>query len=116
MFNDAETAVIVEKVKEYSNKGDTIFAFGTHPHIYYLTETMPPGNVFTFQFPWFMKVAEQTILTGIVNSPPKVVIRDLNAEVGGYSLAEYMQDIDQYIVENYVLVDYENNIEVLVKI
>ncbi|KKQ82796.1 MAG: hypothetical protein UT06_C0036G0001 [Candidatus Woesebacteria bacterium GW2011_GWA1_38_8] len=99
MFNDAETAVIVEKVK-----------------IYYLTETMPPGNVFTFQFPWFMKVAEQTILTGIVNSPPKVVIRDLNAEVGGYSLAEYMQDIDQYIVENYVLVDYENNIEVLVKI
>ena len=116
MFNDAETAVIVEKVKDYSNKGDTIFAFGTHPHIYYLTETMPPGNVFTFQFPWFMKVAEQTILTGIVNSPPKVVIRDLNAEVGGYSLAEYMQDIDQYIVENYVLVDYENNIEVLVKI
>ena len=116
MFNDTQTSKIVEKVKEYSNKGDTIFAFGTHPHIYYLTETMPPGNVFTFQFPWFMKVAEQTILTGIVNSPPKVVIRDLNAEVGGYSLAEYMQDIDQYIVENYVLVDYENNIEVLVKI
>ena len=116
MFNDTQTSKIVEKVKEYSNRGDTIFAFGTHPHIYYLTETTPPGYVFTFQFPWFMKVAEQTILTGIVNSPPKVVIRDLNAEVGGYSLAEYMQDIDQYIVENYVLVDYENNIEVLVKI
>jgi len=44
------------------------------------------------------------------------VIRDLNAKVGGYSLAEYMEDIDQYIVENYVLVDYENNIEILVKI
>ena len=116
MFNDTQTSKIVEKVKEYSNRGDTIFAFGTHPHIYYLTETSPPGYVFTFQFPWFMKVAEQTILTGIVNSPPKVVIRDLNAKVGGYSLAEYMEDIDQYIVENYVLVDYENNIEILVKI
>lgn len=116
MFNDRETILLVNTVKNYVEEGDRMFSVGTYPHIYYLTKTIPSGKLFTFQFPWFMKINENKILQGIIDDPPKLIIRDNTLEVGGYLLSEYMKDINRYVDNNYKIVNMLNNIEFLVKI
>ncbi len=106
---------LVNKVRQRVGEGDTIFALGTTPHIYQLTNTLPPGNIFVFQFPWFMIEAEERVLTGIINDLPKVVVRDMSATTGGVNLVSYMQNINQYIKENYKVVDRVNNTEIMIK-
>lgn len=107
---------ISEKVLKYADSGETIFALGTTPHVYYLTKTRPPGNVFVFQFPWFMQVAEQKILQGILADPPKVVIRDKNAKVGGLNLIEFMPNIGKYIENYYKVIDHVGGTEIMIRI
>lgn len=116
MFNDRDTLELVNKISKYHKNGDKLYALGTYPHIYYLTNTLPPGGVFTFQFPWFMKISEKRILRGIINDPPQLVLRDENSEVDGYRLIDFMKDINAYINENYVAVDRVKGTEILVKI
>jgi len=113
-FGELERKV-AGKVLDYAKKGDVIFSFGTTPHIYYLTETLPPGKLFVFQFPWFMREAEGKILSGIINDPPKVIIRDIKATTGGMKLIDYMGNIDRYVVDNYQTVDSINEIEIMVR-
>jgi hypothetical protein len=114
MFNDPETLDLINKVNKYRNNSNTIFASGTYPHIYYLTRTMPPGKIASFQFPWFMKIAEKRVLQGIIDDPPQLIISDKTSSVGGYVLSEYMKDINNYIDSNYKIIDRVNNIEIFV--
>jgi hypothetical protein len=115
MFNDPVTLDLIKKVNFYRKNNKIIFASGTYPHIYYLTGTMPPSDMLSFQFPWFMKVNEEKILTGIIESPPCLVVQDKKSEVGGYMLSEYMQNITKYIDSNYKVIDKVQNIEILLK-
>lgn len=103
------------KVTKLANPGESVFALGTTPHIYQLTNTLPAGDIFAFQFPWFMVEAEDRLLSGIIDDPPKVVIRDENATTGGVRLISYMQKIDQYIMENYKVIDSVDGVEILTK-
>jgi hypothetical protein len=105
---------IASKIEELTDPGDTIYMFGTLPHMYQITKTRPPGDIFVFQFPWFMKVAEERVLGGIVNDPPKVVVTQKSATIDGASLFDYMQSIDGYIFENYEKIDEVGDIEILV--
>ena len=116
MFNDQGTRLLLNRINKHYRKGDVIFTLGTYPHLYYLTETLPPGRVFTFQFPWFMKIDEKMVLQGIINDPPKLIIRDSNSQVGEYLLIKYMQNINEFVNKNYKVVDTVNNNEILVKI
>lgn len=100
-------------VRNYASEGDSVFALGTKPHLYYLTKTMPPGGVFSFQFPWFMLHVEDEVLSGIKSDPPKVVLRDNNSIVDGFRLVEYMPKIGEYIDQNYRVVRVQEGIEVL---
>jgi hypothetical protein len=113
-FGDFEKR-LVEKVKHYSQGDDPVFVFGTTPHLYFLADRLPPGRIFVFQFPWFMKVAETKILRGIISDPPKVVIRDRNAQVEGMSLIGYMPKIEAYINRYYEVVEKVDNTEILIK-
>ncbi len=113
-FSSAEKGV-VEEVQKYSKPGEKIFTLGTLPHIYYLADRLPPGNVFVFQFPWFMIEAENRILDGIVNDPPGVVIRDLTAEVEDMKLSDYMPKIADHIDSNYKVVNKVEEIEIMIK-
>jgi len=96
-------------------RGGKVFAFGTTPHIYYLTETIPPGKVFVFQFPWFMKVAEEKVYSGLVDDPPEVVIRDRSAQVSGMNLVKYMPTISEYVGRYYRTVETIGETEVMVR-
>lgn len=114
LFFDEQEDTLVEAVAEYSKSGDSIFAMGTTPHIYALTSTRPPGDVFVFHFPWFMVEAEDKILRGIHSSPPKVVLRDQTATTAGQLLVAYMPNINTYINKNYVIVNKVGTIEILI--
>lgn len=104
-----------ERVLQNSNLGDTIFALGTTPHIYQLTKTLPPGNVFVFQFPWFMVEAEERILQGIITDPPKVVLRDEHSTVQGMNLVSFMPKINAHIERYYKVIDNVNGTEIMVR-
>lgn len=111
-FGDKELQ-LAAVVRSYAGEGDSVFAFGTKPHLYYLTKTMPPGGVFSFQFPWFMIHVEDEVLDGIKSDPPKVILRDSNSVVDGFKLVEYMPEIGKYIDEKYKVVRVQEGIEVL---
>ena len=112
-YGDFEKRVSV-KVLNYADSGDSIFAFGTTFHLYQLTNTLPPGKVFVFQFPWFMKVTEERIFKGIISDPPKVIIRDNKAEVQDMKLVDYMPRINDYISRYYGVVEEVDGVEIMV--
>ena len=105
---------ISEEVLKLANPGDSVFAFGTTPHLYQLTKTIPPGNVFVFQFPWFMKIAEEKVYQGILQDPPKVIVRDKNSEVSDMNLVKFMPKISQYVETNYIIVNKVDTIDILI--
>ena len=114
-FFGEEEKTIVSKVVSLSTPDDKIFAFGTPQHLYQTAKRLPPGNIFVFQFPWFMMEAEDRVLSGILNDPPKVVVRDKLAEVDGKNLMEYMPKIAEYVDQNYKFIEKIGNSEILVK-
>lgn len=102
-FSNNDQAVF-DEVRARVLEKDPVFAFGTYPHIYSETNTRPSGNLFVFQFPWFMSVAEGRILDGLKYDPPKVVLRDTMAITDGMNLIDNMPQIKEYI-ERYYVVD-----------
>ncbi|OGM10523.1 hypothetical protein A2159_01115 [Candidatus Woesebacteria bacterium RBG_13_34_9] len=105
---------IVSEVRKYANKDDSVFSFATVSHLNYLTETIPPGKVFVFPFPWFMLKAENKILEGVKKDPPKVVVMDKFAQVEGVNLVSYTPRIKEYIEKNYNVVNSFDQTEILV--
>lgn len=114
-FGDTEYKV-AEKILTYSEKGDSIFMFGTLPHMYQMTSTRPPNDIFVFQFPWFMVEAEERVLFGIKSDPPKVVVQERTSSIDGESLYSYMKNIDEYISQNYEKIDQVGDLEILIPI
>ncbi len=113
-FEPADYEIATE-VQKYAKTHESVFAFGTYPYIYALTDTHPAGNVFVFQFPWFMKVTEESILNGLVVDPPVVVVRDITAMIDSYNLIAYMPKINTYINRYYKTVEIVGNTEIMVK-
>lgn len=113
-FGETEKRVVAE-IQKLTNPGDKIFTLGTLPHIYQMADRLPPGNLFVFQFPWFMVEAEEKILSGIISDPPVVVIRDLTAEVEDIKLSDYMPKIVGQIEGNYKVVNKIEEIEIMIR-
>lgn len=102
---DGQTKQTALKIKQYTQKGDKIFVFGAVPHLYQLSETLPAGDVFVFQFPWFLSVAEGRILKGLEVDQPKIVVSDRSINIEGQLITEYAKELDQYIQKNYQVID-----------
>jgi hypothetical protein len=100
-------------VKKYSKSNEKVFALGTTPHIYYLANRLPAGNLFVFQFPWFMINTEERILKGLENDPPALIIRDSSSNVSDMNLIKYMPRIDRYVSDNFKVVDSLNDVDIL---
>ena len=112
-FGQKEQKLITE-VYKYASEGDTIFSQGTTPHIYTLTNTRPPGDVFVYHFPWFLVEAEEKLLKGLTQDPPKVIIQDNTASVDDNNLNKFMPNINKYISKNYTKINEIEDINVLI--
>lgn len=113
LFYSSFERKLSESVQKYIKEDDKIFTLGTTPHIYYLTNTLPSGNLFVFQFPWFMIEAEDKIYKAMVGDKPKLIIRDQNASVSGMNLVEYAPVINKYINDYYLPVEMIDGVELL---
>lgn len=110
---DANTKMLAVKIREYTKPGEKIFVFGGEPQLYQMSDTLPAGDVFVFQFPWFLKVAEGRILQGIMLDKPGIIISDRNVIIEGQKITEFAKKIDQYINQNYQKIDKVGTADIL---
>lgn len=104
-FFDKQTKLVASKIKYYTKPTDKIFVFGAAPHLYQMADRLPSGNIFVFQFPWFMKIAQTRVLEGIKKDQPQIIISDRTAEIEGNKITDFAYDIDLYIQQNYQIID-----------
>jgi len=110
---DSNTMTLAAKVRSYTRPGDRIFVFGGEPQLYQMSKTLPAGNIFVFQFPWFYKVAEGRVLEGIKQDEPGIIVADKTMEIEGVKIIDFARDIDQYIQSNYQRIDNVGTAEIL---
>ena len=104
-FFDEQTYAIANKIMDYTNPQDKIFIYGAVPHLYQMSKTLPAGDVFVFQFPWFLKEAGNKVLEGIKNDKPEIIVSDRSVKIEDQPIIEFGREIDQYIMENYEIID-----------
>ncbi len=112
-FFDESTYAIASKIEEYTNSGDKIFVFGGAPHLYQMSKTLPAGNIFVFQFSWFLKVAENRILQGLIQDKPQIIVSDRNALIEGVVIKDFAPQVDGYIQQNYEKIDNVGTVDIL---
>lgn len=105
MFFDNETYRIAQKIRQNSKPKEEIFLLGPVPHLYQLSNTIPAGKIFVFQFPWFLMESEDRFLKALEISPPKLILRDMTVVIEGRSITEYALKLQAYIDKNYVVFD-----------
>ncbi len=92
---------IAHAISSRVQAGDHIFLLGVNPHLYQLTNTLPTGGVFVFQFPWFLQVAGERVLTGLHADPPKLIVYDPASQIDGQYLKDYASYLVDYTQANY---------------
>lgn len=114
-FFDSETYDISNKIREYTNEGDKIYVYAAAPHLYQMSKTLPAGDIFVFQFPWFLKVAEERILEGIKKDRVDIIVSDKTVKIDGEKVIDFTKSIYGYISENYEKIDSIGSTEILKK-
>jgi hypothetical protein len=105
LFFDEEVRQISEKIKNLTNPREKIFIFGSVPHIYQITQTLPAGDNFVFQFPWFVQVSEDRLLDGLKKDAPNIIVSNPTVEIEGRKIIDYASKIYSYIQQNYEQID-----------
>lgn len=114
-FFDQSTYQVAGKIMQYTKPGDKIFVFGAAPHLYQMSQTLPAGDIFVFQFPWFFSVAEGRILAGIKKDQPEIIVSDRTVAIEGNRLVDFASEINRYIQQNYEKIDNIGDTEILRK-
>lgn len=101
-YFEPETLQLVELIKLKTKPQDKIFLLGVHPHLYALTNTLPPEKVFVFQFPWFLEISGQRVLESLKKDPPRIIVYDSASQIDGMHLRNYADYLVRYVQENFV--------------
>ncbi|EKD62061.1 MAG: hypothetical protein ACD_52C00317G0002 [uncultured bacterium] len=112
-FFDDNVYRVASVVRGRIRPGSKIFVYGAPAHLYQMTQTLPAGNVFIFQFPWFMRVSQDRILTGIIVDKPEIIIADRTVSVDSQKLLDYTGGINAYISKYYQTTEVIGNYEIL---
>lgn len=112
---DPDTINLAAKIRNYTNDKEKIFIFGGAPHLYQMSKTLPAGDIFVFQFPWFLQVAQDRVLDGIKEDEPEIIVSDRSIEIEGVKITDFAKNIDQYINQNYQKIDSVGTADILRK-
>lgn len=104
-----------DKIKQLTFPREKIFVLGEIPQLYQLSNTLPSGNIFVFQFPWFIKVSQDRLLEGLIKDSPRIVVYNRKAIIEGYHITEYASKLSKYIDDNYKKIDSINSTQILQK-
>ncbi|MDP3973632.1 MAG: hypothetical protein Q8P92_02240 [Candidatus Daviesbacteria bacterium] len=113
LFFDKNTYEVAEKIMQYTDPGDKIFILGSPLHLYQMTQTLPAGDIFVFQFPWFLQVTQSQILDGIKEDQPEITVVDRSVEIEDKRLTDFASEINKYLQENYIKIDMVGTAEIL---
>lgn len=105
-FFDDKTKMITNEIKQLTKKEDKIFIFGAAPNIYQMTERLPAGDIFVYQFPWFLKIAGDRILQGLEKDKPNIIVSDRSTVIENQPITDFAKNIDQYIQKNYEVINW----------
>ncbi len=78
-----------------------IFILGAQPHIYSLSKTIPTGNYFIYQLPWYLKEEQQTQLDVLSSKKPNYVLIDHSANIDNQGLSDYAGLLLNFTYTNY---------------
>lgn len=112
-FFDSQVSLIKDKVGQKVQPGEEIFIFGPVPHLYQMTNTIPAGKIFVFQFPWFLRVSEDKFLSALQTNPPKIIVRDRTVEIEGQKIVDYAKKLDEHISMHYDVIDRVGTTEIM---
>lgn len=111
LFFDNQTITISQKIRQYTHPKEEIFLFGPPAHLYYLSDTIPAGRIFVFQFPWFLEETENQFLSVLERQRPKLIIRDRTVDIEGRSITNFALKLDTFIDSSYEVFDKTESIE-----
>ncbi len=112
-FFDKEDALVTQKIEDLTKPGEKIFLYGTPLHYYQITQTLPAGDVFVFQFPWFMMEAQDRVVSGLEKDLPALVVADRSLTIDGRKLTDFSPKINEFILQNYEIYDKIGSVEFL---
>lgn len=110
---DSQTKSIATKIRGLTRPGEKIFVFGAAAHLYQMSGTLPAGDIFVFQFPWFLKVAQSRVLEGIIKDKPNIIVADRTVIIEGAKIIDFASDIDQYISTHYQKIENVGTTEIM---
>lgn len=114
-YFDHTTMKVSNWIKSHTSPKEEIFLLGAQPHIYKLSDTLPPGKYFTYHLPWYMKFLEDKQLSILEANSPKFIVIDSTAEVDGININKYAEKLVTHVLKNYVAVEYIDNYTVYEK-
>jgi hypothetical protein len=114
-FFDQQTLETASRIESYTFPKEHIYLFGPVPHLYFLSNTLPSGNIFVFQFPWFLMESEEKFLKVLKDDPPNLIVRDRTVNIEGWDIKDFAAKIDRHIDENYQTFDKVGNNEFMRK-
>lgn len=115
-FFDSQTKLIATKIKQNTHPGEKIFIFGSVPHLYQMSQTKVAGDIFVFQFPWFLMVTEDRLLDGLKKDSPNIVVADRSVEIEGNKITNFAKKLDEYILKNYQTFDSTGTTQIMRRI
>lgn len=112
---DKATLTTAEKIEQYTSKGEKIFILGGPLHLYQITQTLPAGDIFFIQAPWYFKIAGDKTLKGLIKDNPKIIVLDNYLIFEGYKISDYAQKINKYILDNYHPIDRVGSLQIMTR-
>lgn len=113
-FFDTSTLSLASQISRITRPEEPIFLLGVQPHIYVLSNTLPAGNQFTYQLPWYLSQTAANPLSLLQNNPPRVVVMDLTASVDGHPLSSYASGLINFVAQNYHPVSSRGSAQIMV--
>ncbi len=107
-FRSGDTSRISEEIKKRVEPGTHIFILGGNPVLYPLTNTLPAGEVYTVSVPWNYSVVQDTIIKGLSEDPPKLIVVDTNTSIDGQTEEDFAASTLKFINDNYEKTDTIN--------
>jgi hypothetical protein len=111
-YFDAPTLQTVDLIKSVTHPGDHIFLLGAQPHIYALTQTLPPGDYFSYQLPWYLPLTQSKILATLRVLSPHYIVFDPTAQIDDQTILSYAPALINFLFTNYSEVQTFGNLKI----
>ncbi len=109
-YDNYQTREIAKTIMKYVRPKEKIYLFGVQPHVYSMSNTLPSGNFFMFQLPWYLQTYENQQIQALKSDMPKLVVVDESSSVDGKMTALSAPNIEEFISSYYHEVERKDTI------